>query len=181
MLDQESQESGELCEQLVNAAPRTITFEVFDGVTDPYFESGDQGLDNFYHLSLVEQSRLNFMKGYVLKTNVGETVGYATLTASAVHRDLFEDSFEYLNVPVFLIGRLAVDKTYQARGLGSLLVGHLMTIAEQARGVVGSKGVFVDALPQAVAFYEKLGFRQLKLRKKKNTIPMFIAFPEQDE
>lgn len=181
MLDQESQESGELCEPLVNAEPCTITFEVFDGLIDPCFASGDEGLDNFYHLHLVEQSRLNLMKGYVLKTNGGETVGYATLTASAVHRDLFEDIFEYLNVPVFLIGRLAVDESYQAQGLGSLLVGHIMTIAEQARGVVGSKGVFVDALPQAVAFYEKLGFRQLKLRKKKNTIPMFIAFPDREE
>ncbi|WP_421170932.1 GNAT family N-acetyltransferase [Aeromonas dhakensis] len=181
MLDQESQESGELCEQLVKDAPCTVMFKAFDGVVDPCFSSGDQGSDDFYHQHLAEQSKLNFLKGYVLKTDDGETVGYATFTAAAVRKELFEENFGYLNVPVFLIGRLAVDESYQAKGLGSLLVGHMMTIAEQARRVVGSKGVFVDALPQAVAFYEKLGFRQLKLRKKKNTIPMFIAFPEKEE
>lgn len=67
-----------------------------------------------------------------------------------------------LDIPVVLIGRLAVERTTQGTGLGaSLLVDALrrsLLISEQ----VGIRAVEVDALDQvARSFYLKFGFRSL--------------------
>ena len=67
-----------------------------------------------------------------------------------------------LDVPVVLIGRLAVDRSVQGRGLGAMLLIDALRRAVQLSANVGIRAVEVDALNEAArGFYTKFGFRRL--------------------
>ncbi|MFN6302735.1 MAG: GNAT family N-acetyltransferase [Planctomycetota bacterium] len=67
-----------------------------------------------------------------------------------------------LDLPVVLIGRLAVDHTVQGQGLGALLLVDALRRSLQISEQVGIRAVEVDALDDAARnFYLKFGFRSL--------------------
>jgi len=62
-------------------------------------------------------------------------------------------------VPVAILGRLAVDKSCQGRGLGVALLQNAVIRTAQAGGILGIRGLLVHALSiEAKAFYEHHGF-----------------------
>jgi GNAT superfamily N-acetyltransferase len=62
-------------------------------------------------------------------------------------------------VPVAILGRLAVDKSFQGKGLGVALLQDAVGRTTQAGGIVGIRGLLVHALSIEVkAFYEHYGF-----------------------
>lgn len=65
-------------------------------------------------------------------------------------------------VPGIRLGRLAVDRSAQGRGLGELLLMDAITRAKLVLEHVGVHALFVDAKDgQAADFYRKYGFRSL--------------------
>ena len=67
-----------------------------------------------------------------------------------------------IDVPVVLLGRLAVDRTAQGRGLGSILLIDAIRRAELISKQVGVRAVEVDAIDEAARrFYAKFGFQSL--------------------
>jgi predicted N-acetyltransferase YhbS len=57
------------------------------------------------------------------------------------------------------LGRLAVDISWQGRGLGRALIWDAGRRVAQAAEVIGIRGILVNAMSQtAAAFYERLGF-----------------------
>jgi len=70
---------------------------------------------------------------------------------------------------------LAVDVSRQKQGIGAEL---LMVAFDQAVTVHESipiKGMYLDAAPKAVNFYQSLGFGKLGEVNADGTVPMFIA------
>jgi GNAT superfamily N-acetyltransferase len=62
-------------------------------------------------------------------------------------------------VPALLIGRFAVDKPYQGRGLGERLFRHAVRRCLAASGLVGARVIVVHALDEfAARFYMRHGF-----------------------
>ena len=62
-------------------------------------------------------------------------------------------------IPGVRLGRLAVDKQYQGKGLGELLLVDALTRVQRIHTEAGGIGLFVDALDeQAVAYYRRFGF-----------------------
>ena len=67
-----------------------------------------------------------------------------------------------IDVPVVLIGRLAVDQGAQGQGLGALLLVDALRRSQQISEQVGIRAVEVDALNDAAkSFSQKFGFRPL--------------------
>jgi predicted GNAT family N-acyltransferase len=67
-----------------------------------------------------------------------------------------------LDIPVVLIGRLAVDQSVQGQGLGALLLVDALRRSMQISDQVGIRAVEVDALDDTARnFYSKFGFRPL--------------------
>lgn len=67
-----------------------------------------------------------------------------------------------LDVPVVLLGRLAVDRTAQGQGLGSLLLVDALWRAQHLAEQVGIRAVEVDAVDDAARqFYRRFGFVSL--------------------
>ncbi len=67
-------------------------------------------------------------------------------------------------LPVLRLARLAVDRTAQGRGIGSLLRVTVFELAHELARTVGCAGVVVDAKANAVSFYTGLGFRPMDVR-----------------
>jgi len=62
-------------------------------------------------------------------------------------------------VPVAILGRLAVDKPYQGKGLGVALLQDAVIRTAQAADILGIRGLLVQALStEAKTFYEHFGF-----------------------
>ena len=63
-------------------------------------------------------------------------------------------------VPVALLGRLAVDRQWQGRGLGAALLRDAVLRVVGAAGTIGVRALLVHAISdEAKAFYERWGFR----------------------
>lgn len=62
-------------------------------------------------------------------------------------------------LPIAVLGRLAVDQSYQGRGLGVALLQDAVLRTLQAGDILGIRGLLVHALSaEAQAFYEHHGF-----------------------
>jgi GNAT superfamily N-acetyltransferase len=69
-------------------------------------------------------------------------------------------------VPVAVLGRLAVEQSFQKHGLGRALVRDAAKRVAQAAEVIGIRGILVHAIsPEAKAFYLALGFEASPLPK----------------
>ena len=63
-------------------------------------------------------------------------------------------------VPVLLLGRLAVDRAWQGKGLGADLLADAVLRSIGAADSIGVRAILVHAISDAAkAFYEKHGFR----------------------
>lgn len=62
-------------------------------------------------------------------------------------------------VPMVILGRLAVDRTWQGRGLGAALLRDAVERTQTASAILGIRGLLVHALSEeAKAFYQQHGF-----------------------
>lgn len=62
-------------------------------------------------------------------------------------------------IPVVVLGRLAVDRSLQGKGIGRALVRDACLRVIQAADAIGLRGMLVHALSEdAKAFYESVGF-----------------------
>lgn len=89
--------------------------------------------------------------------------GYYALTlAELENRHLPEAWRKKLprRIPGVRLGRLAIDKHYQGKGLGELLLVDALTRARRITTEAGGIGLFVDALDEPTAgYYRRFGFQ----------------------
>jgi len=132
------------------------------------FRCGEPSLDRFLErYAWQNQSRYRLGVTYVAVDDPSRRVlGYFTLASASVSSDGSPVRLPtgYAEVPCIRIGRLAVDTRVQGMGLGTELLRAALVIALAESERVGCAGVTVDALPGAVGFYERFGFRSLGVR-----------------
>ncbi len=62
-------------------------------------------------------------------------------------------------IPGVKLGRLAIDKKFQGKGLGGLLLVDALTRAQRIYQEAGGVGLFVDAIDErAASYYKRFGF-----------------------
>ncbi len=109
----------------------------------------------------------NLVKGYYALSN--HTVIYESLTADQAK------GLPQIDMPVVLIGRLAVDRSVQGRKLGESLLIDALRRAEYLAAKIGIRAVEVDAInPSARCFYERYGFLSLSDDPHHLFLPMHI-------
>jgi ribosomal protein S18 acetylase RimI-like enzyme len=65
-------------------------------------------------------------------------------------------------IPGVKLGRLAVDKKFQGKGLGDLLLVDALSRAQRIYQEAGGIGLFVDAIDeQAAGYYKRFGFEAI--------------------
>jgi GNAT superfamily N-acetyltransferase len=76
-------------------------------------------------------------------------------------------------VPLLLIGRLAVDAGWRSRGLGSALLVDALSRCLAASEIAGARGVVAHAIDEAaVDFYQRHGFVRCPLGERVMLMPI---------
>jgi GNAT superfamily N-acetyltransferase len=76
-------------------------------------------------------------------------------------------------VPLILIGRLAVDAEWRGRGVGSALLVDALRRCLAASEIAGARGVVAHAIDEsAVDFYERHGFVRSPLGERVMLMPI---------
>lgn len=94
------------------------------------------------------------------KTVVGfYTLSNYTVVATELPARVGKGMPSSILLPAHLIGQLAVDRRFQGRGLGEVLLFDALKRAHRLTGKSASLGVVVHALDErAAAWYRRLGF-----------------------
>lgn len=118
----------------------------------------------------------NIAKTYVLATDIacGTIKAYLSLMCSDIillkeQRPPIDSCERYDTYPAIKIARLAVDKSLQGKGIGKSLIQSAISITkDHIAPRVGCRYIIVDSKPNAINFYEKIGFKLLK--HQENTV-----------
>jgi GNAT superfamily N-acetyltransferase len=125
------------------------------------FDSGVASLDDW----LRRRARANQASGasrtYVA-ASAGGVFGYYCLAAGAmtatdapggIRRNMPDP------IPMAVLGRLAVDRSWQGKGLGRALLQDAVLRTAQAASIMGVRGLLVHAISESArVFYERHGF-----------------------
>lgn len=130
-----------------------------------------------------QQSQISVTYLWFLQ-RTGEPVGYITLLNDRINleselKELFRGKgIPYHSLPALKVGRLCVDDRFLRRGIGTLMLAFAIKIANHTfNDYAGCRFIVLDAkrnsLQDPIYFYKKVGFEELKQRKK-GTIPMYL-------
>ena len=125
------------------------------------FDSGVPELDEWLRRRALANEATGASRTYVVCSG-GRVVGYYALASGGVaqagatgrvRRNMPDP------VPVMLLGRLAVDRAYQGRGIGRSLLREAIVRTVQAAEIGGIRAILVHAISDdARRFYESCGF-----------------------
>ena len=91
--------------------------------------------------------------------------GYYALTLTELDNSNLPEAWRKKmprRIPGVKLGRLAVDKEFQGKGLGDLLLVDALTRAQRIYREAGGIGLFVDAIDeQAANYYRRFGFESV--------------------
>lgn len=125
------------------------------------FNSGEASLDEW----LKKRARANQGGGAsrVFVTCEGHrVVGYYSLSSSSIVSEIVPGRFRRNMpdpIPVVLLGRLAMDKEWQKKGIGRSLFRDAAMRVSQAAEAIGVRGIVVHAISdEAHKFYLAIGF-----------------------
>lgn len=125
------------------------------------FESGVPALDDWLKRRALANEDSGASRTYVVSAK-GKVIGYDALATGAVtlqaatgraRRNMPDP------IPVMILGRLAIDKAYQAKGVGRALLRDAILRTLQAAAIGGIRAILVHAISEdAKRFYERCGF-----------------------
>lgn len=131
------------------------------------FRSGHADLDRFFELYAGQNQFRHAIGTTWVAIDDGSILGYATIAATQVTVEELPAArrarLPRYPLPALRLARLAVSETARGRRIGSLLVQAVLDLAVAMSEQVGCWAVVVDAKPDAVGFYEGLGFERLVL------------------
>jgi ribosomal protein S18 acetylase RimI-like enzyme len=144
------------------------------------FRCGEDALDRYFQTQVTQDIRRHIANCFVaVEAATSHVAAYYTISAASIPLvDLPPDETRrlprYPTVPAVRIGRLAVDQRFQGRGLGAALLADAATRALKADAAAFT--LLVDAKnEQAVAFYQRFGFRILASRPRTLFLPLVTA------
>jgi GNAT superfamily N-acetyltransferase len=142
------------------------------------FQCGSAPLDDYIRRYASQDVRRNVARVFVAtpENNPRQLAGFFTLSAGSVSCASLPASqakkLPRYPVPAALIGRLAVDKQFQGKGLGAILLADACQKVAQASAVLAVVGIIVDVKDnKAVAFYAHFGFIHLPGQADRMLLP----------
>jgi GNAT superfamily N-acetyltransferase len=148
------------------------------------FRSGNIDLDRFF-LRYAGQNQFRHHIGttYIAVDPTGFIAGFVTVAASEIAPESVpagrRKGWPRHPVPALRMARIATDKRVRGRGVGAVLLRAVFALGARMAEELGCVGVVVDAKPEAVGFYEKLGVIALdevagELGDRPRPKPMFL-------
>jgi GNAT superfamily N-acetyltransferase len=148
------------------------------------FSCGQPDLDRFFlHYAGQNQFKLHLAVTYVAVIEA-RIVGFATVAGSSIERARVPSArlrkrLPAYPLPALRVARLGVDTRVQGLGIGKALLRHVLALAVEQRDRIGCVGVVTDAKPEALSFYQGLGFVPVEGVREGllhgEPFPMFLA------
>jgi GNAT superfamily N-acetyltransferase len=145
------------------------------------FSCGTAALDRYLQQQARQDAEKSVAAPFVLTVPPAPRVlGYYTLSASLVNvSELPETLTKKLprnpQLPVTLLGRLAVDDSMKGKRLGEFLLMDALHRSLQAAAQIAAMAVVVDAKDDAAeAFYRHYGFIALQQQQQQQTQRLFL-------
>jgi predicted GNAT family N-acyltransferase len=143
------------------------------------FDCGIDVLNRYIREQAGQDSTKKIAATFVLVGNTPETIaGYYSLSSTSINVGELPEAVakklpRYPLMPATLIGRLAVDRRYQGRGCGELLLVDALNRSLVSTKQIGSVAVVVDAIDDsAKAFYAHFQFILLEGFSHRLFLPM---------
>lgn len=149
------------------------------------FQSYEQDLVDFLLEDALANQNHQISVTYLLFLHGSDAlVWYITLLNDRINlesdlKDIFrKKGIKYHSLPALKVGRLCVDDRFLRRGIGTLMIDFSIKVAFHIfEKYSGCRFIVLDAKRNAnndpKHFYKKLGFKELKERKK-GTVPMYL-------
>ena len=135
------------------------------GIDADSFHCGHAALDEYIRRHAGQDIRRNLARVFAATPDAQpkRLAGYFTLSAASVGADelpeVLRRKLPRYPVPVALLGRLAVDASFQGKGLGGILLADALIKVVRASQVLAMASMIVDAKNEAAAaFYRHYGF-----------------------
>ncbi|QDT46668.1 hypothetical protein Pan258_06870 [Symmachiella dynata] len=144
------------------------------------FDCGQTVLNDWLKNRAGQWDKKDLARTYVAVSDAESNVaGYYALSN---HRVSFESlpksqarGLPQIDVPVVLLGRLAVDRNVQGQRLGELLLIDALRRSQHVANTIGIRAVEVDAIDDAAKrFYLKYGFTALTDDDRHLFLPMSV-------
>jgi hypothetical protein len=138
------------------------------------FECGNTILDNYLKHQASQDIRKKLSVCFVWPEGKYKIIGYYTLSNSSIPKSQLPEGFKhkfpskYENLPVTLLGRFAINLSFQNEGKGRILLfDALKRSYELANKSIGSIAVVTDPIDEnARNFYQNFGFIELNLSQQ---------------
>lgn len=144
------------------------------------FNCGAESLDRFIREQARKQNENGTTRVHVYADSQGVIAGFFTLSSFLLELVGLPPAVlkgrPKMPVPSTLLGRLAVDSTYQHRGVGAFLLGSALRQAYENSQTVASAFVVLDiaddASQNASNLYRNVGFSSLPSNPRRMLLPM---------
>jgi ribosomal protein S18 acetylase RimI-like enzyme len=144
------------------------------------FHCGEDALDRYFRTQVTQDIRRRITNCFVVvEAAAGSVAAYYTLSAAIMPlTDLPPEEAErlprYPALPAVRVSRLAVDRRFQRRGLGELML--MNAVHRTMQDAAAAFTLLVDAKnDQAVAFYRRYGFRPIAGKPRTLFLPLATA------
>ena len=139
-----------------------------------FFDCGEESLNNYIKRIVGQDRRRNLALCFALVDQDNIVKGYFTLSNASISKENIPKTISkrkigtYKDLPVTLLGRLAIDNSVKGKGYGEiLLMDALRRCFDISQRGAGSMSVIVDPLnKKATDFYKKYGFIELTDSKR---------------
>jgi GNAT superfamily N-acetyltransferase len=125
------------------------------------FDCGEPVLNEWLRRRALQNQQSGASSTYVILDGV-RVAGYYSLAAGSVARDTAPGRVRRHMpepVPVVVLGRLAINRAFQGKGLGQALLRDAVLRILSAADIIGIRAILVHALSErAKQFYEQHGF-----------------------
>ena len=172
--------------------PPSLRFEPFkaDAADFKSFDCGNDELNEFLRTDEVTDFEREHLGKTTLVYCSGQLAAYYTIYAGSLERAYVQKhsglskatTMHVKSIPAIMVGRLAVDRKWQRKGVGKAMLERIMMYAVDNSYHLGIRLILVQAKLEAVAFYEKVGFvavpaelkEEAKRMKTKGTRTLFL-------
>lgn len=135
-------------------------------------------LDDYFRVKLKRALKSENVTGIGAINDKSELIAFCTLTFLILDKARVQTYLEQGNqppqVPAVKLSMLAVDLACHRQGIGGKLLMIAFDQAVTVHKTIPIKGMYLDAAPNAVRFYQSLGFEILSEVSIDATTPMFI-------
>ncbi len=142
------------------------------------FSCGEPALDSYLRRQASQDVRRRVTQVFVaLGDAPGTIAAYYNLSAASFEKDELPPAvakrLPHYPVPAAVLGRLAVDRAQQGRGLGETLLLDAIRRVVRASTTIAVHAIIVDTKNgRARAFYERYGFRAFASVPRRLLLPL---------